>query len=46
MNVTRVGFVCGLLNKYGVGTVVSLISPYRDGRENQALFTKFYRNLS
>lgn len=32
-NVARVGFVCGLLNKYGVSTVVSLISPYRDARE-------------
>lgn len=32
-NVLRVGFVCGLLNKYGVNTVVALISPYQATRD-------------
>ncbi|MDZ8189320.1 MAG: adenylyl-sulfate kinase [Nostoc sp. ChiSLP02] len=36
-NVARVGFVCGLLNKHGINTVVALISPYRDGREHLKL---------
>lgn len=36
-NVTRVGFVCSLLNKHGVNTVVALISPYRDTREKVRL---------
>lgn len=33
IHVERVGFICGLLNKYGVNTSVALISPYRDTRE-------------
>ena len=37
-NVSRVGFVCGLLNKHGVSAVVSLISPYKDGREKLRLY--------
>lgn len=37
-NVLRVGFVCGLLNKHGVSTVVSMISPYRDTREKLRLY--------
>lgn len=32
-NVLRVGFVCNLLNKHGVNTVVAMISPYQDTRE-------------
>ncbi|AEG59393.1 adenylyl-sulfate kinase [Desulforamulus ruminis] len=31
--VQRVGYLCELLNKHGVVTIVSLISPYRDSRE-------------
>lgn len=31
-NVLRVGFVCGLLNKYGINTIVALISPYQSTR--------------
>ncbi|WP_250123703.1 adenylyl-sulfate kinase [Chroococcidiopsis sp. CCMEE 29] len=38
INVARVGFVCGLLNKYGVSTVVSLISPYQEAREKLRLY--------
>lgn len=37
-NVARVGFVCGLLNKHGVSTVVSLISPYQETREKLRLY--------
>ena len=37
-NVSRVGFVCSLLNKHGVSAVVSLISPYKDGREKLRLY--------
>lgn len=37
-NVARVGFVCGLLNKHGVSTVVSLISPYREARSKLRLY--------
>jgi len=37
-NVARVSFVCGLLNKHGVSTVVSLISPYREAREKLRLY--------
>ncbi len=37
-NVSRVGFVCGLLNKHGISTVVALISPYRDAREKLRLY--------
>ena len=33
INVLRVGFVCGLLNKHGVSTVVAMISPYRQARQ-------------
>lgn len=33
INVLRVGFVCNLLNKHGVSTVVAMISPYRQTRE-------------
>ncbi|MEH2072141.1 MAG: adenylyl-sulfate kinase [Nostoc sp.] len=36
-NVARVGFVCGLLNKYSINTVVALISPYQDAREQLKL---------
>ncbi|WP_414571477.1 adenylyl-sulfate kinase [Nostoc sp. CCY 9925] len=36
-NVARVGFVCGLLNKHSINTVVALISPYRDAREQLKL---------
>ncbi len=32
-NVLRVGFVCGLLNKHQVNTVVALISPYQATRD-------------
>jgi adenylylsulfate kinase len=32
-NVRRVGFVCQLLNKHGVNTIVSVISPYRSSRD-------------
>jgi adenylylsulfate kinase len=32
-NVLRVGFVCDLLNKHGINTIVSLISPYQETRE-------------
>lgn len=38
INVARVGFVCGLLNKYGVSTVVSLIAPYKEAREKLRLY--------
>lgn len=31
-NVLRVGFVCDLLNKHGINTVVALISPYQATR--------------
>ena len=37
-NVARVGFVCGLLNKHGVSTVVAMISPYREAREKLRLY--------
>jgi adenylylsulfate kinase len=33
-NVRRVGFVCQLLNKHGVNTIVSVISPYRSSRDH------------
>ncbi|GAA6621083.1 adenylyl-sulfate kinase [Scytonema sp. NUACC26] len=36
-NIARVGFVSGLLNKHGINTVVALISPYRDAREQLRL---------
>jgi adenylylsulfate kinase len=36
-NVARVGFVSGLLNKHGINTIVALISPYRDAREQLKL---------
>jgi adenylylsulfate kinase len=32
-NVLRVGFVCSLLNKYGINAVVALISPYQSTRD-------------
>jgi len=31
-NVLRVGFVCSLLNKHSINTVVALISPYEETR--------------
>ncbi len=37
INVARVGFVCELLNKHGINTVVALISPYQDAREQLKL---------
>ncbi len=37
INIARVGFVCGLLNKHGINTVAALISPYRDAREQLKL---------
>ncbi len=37
-NVSRVGFVCGLLNKHGVSVVVAMISPYQDTREKLRLY--------
>lgn len=36
-NVLRVGFVCNLLNKHGVNTIVAMISPYQDTREKLRL---------
>lgn len=36
-NVSRVGFVCSLLNKHGVNAVVAMISPYRETREKLRL---------
>lgn len=32
VNVTRVGFVCQLLNRNGVNAIVAMISPHRDPR--------------
>jgi len=41
-NVKRVGFVCRLLNKHGVNSVVSVISPYREARDhNRAMIGRF-----
>jgi adenylylsulfate kinase len=37
INVARVGFVCELLNKHGINTIVALISPYEDAREKLRL---------
>ncbi len=37
INIARVGFVCSLLNKHGINTVVAMISPYRDAREKLRL---------
>lgn len=37
INVLRVGFVCSLLNKHGVNTVVAMTSPYRETREKLRL---------
>jgi adenylylsulfate kinase len=31
-NVLRVGYICSLLNKHGVNTIVALISPYNETR--------------
>lgn len=36
-NVARVGYVCSLLNKHGINTVVALISPFREAREKLRL---------
>lgn len=33
IQVERVGFICGLLNKHSINTVVSLISPYKASRD-------------
>lgn len=32
-NVVRIGWLCGLLTKWGVTTLVAAISPYREARE-------------
>jgi adenylylsulfate kinase len=37
INVLRVGYVCSLLNKHGINTVVALIAPYREVREQLKL---------
>ncbi len=36
-HVARVGFICNLLNKHGVITVVALIAPYREARDQLRL---------
>jgi adenylyl-sulfate kinase len=33
-NIRRIGFVCKLLTRHGVATVVAAISPYRDVRDD------------
>jgi adenylylsulfate kinase-like enzyme len=38
INVSRVGFVCSLLNKHGVNSVVAMISPYQEMREKLKVF--------
>ncbi len=41
-NIRRIGFVCELLSRNGVVTIVAAISPYREGREEiRALATNF-----
>ena len=37
-DVLRVGFVCSLLNKHGVNTVVAMSSPYGEAREKLRLY--------
>lgn len=32
-NVLRVGYICSLLNKHGINTIVALISPFNDTRD-------------
>lgn len=32
-NIRRIGFVCEMLTRHGVTTIVAAISPYRDARE-------------
>lgn len=41
-NVRRVGFVCSLLNRHGVAVVASLISPYRNSREENRKLLRNY----
>jgi len=38
INVSRVGFVCSLLNKHGVNSVVAMISLYQETREKLKFF--------
>ncbi len=38
INVSRVGFVCSLLNKHGVNSVVAMISPYQETHEKLKFF--------
>lgn len=34
-NIRRIGWLCNILNKHGVNTIVAVISPYREVRDEQ-----------
>lgn len=39
-NIRRIGWLCHILNKHGVNTIVAVISPYRNVREEQRKLIK------